>query len=496
VAARWGSFGAVLATDTDILVECGGRVYGSDPRSFRAEGYGILAILRLTFHLRYFYVTRNRRLKFRLYCDSESLLKRIAASRALQRHIPRRFLHSEVDVEMQILAAIDALTARLDLEHVEGHQDTKYLPLPWAAQLNQRCDELATAHLDSATTPLPAVPFLPASTVSVSVRTHTITHHIPTQLRTFAGLPGMKAHLANHHDWSSPAVFDLVDWPLFHAVTLSTSFLKRLFVIKWMNALLPFQQQQFKFKQSPSTNCPSACWCNEDWKHFLRCPHQQRRQGWTEFIPIIASAMERYKLDPSLRRILLHMIIPLTTLPPIPLRHLADQYTTLLTTQRSIGLDSLFFGFFFTNWVHLQDRYLKTLGLPRSKNEANCAIRSLIILCHDQCHGTWLLRNQHLHGSDPANITCYKHLHLLAQIKELYDAAPHTMAHNRDLFSFPFETRHFQSTAILKAFYTHAKPIVEVSLKGAAQLGTRFQSIDTYFRPVISAELFNLILGR
>jgi hypothetical protein len=125
-ADRCGSFGAVMVTDEDILVECGGRAHGADPRSFRAEGYGILAILRLAFHLRYFYVTRNRQLKFRLYCDSESLLKRITASQALQRQIPRRFLHSEVDVEMQTLAAIDALTNRIDLEHVKGHQDTKY----------------------------------------------------------------------------------------------------------------------------------------------------------------------------------------------------------------------------------------------------------------------------------------------------------------------------------------------------------------------------------
>jgi hypothetical protein len=189
------------------------------------------------------------------------------------------------------------------------------------------------------------------------------------------------------------------------------------------------------------------------------------------------------------------MTVPLTTLPPIPLNNLANEYTLLVTTQRSIVHDSIFFGFFSRDWVRLQDRYLKTLGLPRAKSEATRAIRSLIILCHDQCHGTWLLRNQHLHGTDPSNITCYKHLHLLAQIRELYDAAPHMMAHDRDLFSFPFETRQFQSTAILKAFYNHAKSIVEVSLKGAAQLGTRFQSINTYFRPVISAELFNVILG-
>jgi hypothetical protein len=83
--------------------------------------------------------------------------------------------------------------------------------------------------------------------------------------------------------------------------------------------------------------------------------------------------MERWQLYPSLRQILLHMIVPLTTLLPIPLTDLADEYKMLLTTQRSIGEDSLLFGFS-TEWVRLQDRYLKTLGLPSSRHEATRAI--------------------------------------------------------------------------------------------------------------------------
>jgi hypothetical protein len=135
---RLGSYGALMATQDHILIECGGRAQGANPRSFRAEGYGILAILRLVFRLRHFYITRNASLHFWLYCNSERLLKRIAASQALTRTIPRRFLLSEVDVEMQILAAVAALEADVAFEHVEGHQDTKYpgRPLSRAAQLS------------------------------------------------------------------------------------------------------------------------------------------------------------------------------------------------------------------------------------------------------------------------------------------------------------------------------------------------------------------------
>jgi hypothetical protein len=314
-ADRRGSYGALITSCNTILAECGGRALGADPRSFRAEGYGLLAILGLAFHLRSFYHTYNSNLKFRLYCDSASMLLRPEASRKLSR---TRYLYSEVDVEMQILMAIQALGGLVYLEHVEGHQDMKYpdKPLPWAAQLNMRCDEIATLHLENAVDPIPIVTFLPTSKASFSIGEQTITHHIPTQLRTFTGLSGLREHYRRHQGWNSTAIFDLVDWPLFHQATLTTTFLRRLFVIKWINSLLPFQRHQFRFNQSPSASCPSAGGCtDEDWRYFPRCPHEQRRQSWTAFRPFIASLMERWSTDPSLRQVMLYILSPLTNGP-------------------------------------------------------------------------------------------------------------------------------------------------------------------------------------
>jgi hypothetical protein len=135
-----------------------------------------------------------------------------------------------------------------------------------------------------------------------------------------------------------------------------------------------------------------------------------------------------------------------------------------------------------------------TFGLPHEKYEATRVIRSLITAFHEQCHVVWLLRKQHLHATDPHNTTSYKHLHLLAQIWELYDAGPYMMAHDRDILAFPFECRYLQSTATLKSFYQHAKPLVEKSIKDASNLGDQFRYIDHYFRPLIPLTLFDMIL--
>jgi hypothetical protein len=127
-------------------------------------------------------------------------------------------------------------------------------------------------------------------------------------------------------------------------------------MIKWVNSLIPFLCQQHIYNQNPSANCPSNCACgDEDWIHFPRCTHPQRRQLWTAFVSVVSAVIEKWKVDPSLRRILLQRIVPLTTLPPIPLDNFADEYLMLRETQSSIGVDSLLFGFFSLNWATLQD---------------------------------------------------------------------------------------------------------------------------------------------
>jgi hypothetical protein len=82
-ADKKGSFGALLANSDMFLLECGGRSYGADPGSFRTEGNGLLTILRIVFHIRYFYFTKNLPLRFTLLCDSNSFLDRLTASKAL-----------------------------------------------------------------------------------------------------------------------------------------------------------------------------------------------------------------------------------------------------------------------------------------------------------------------------------------------------------------------------------------------------------------------------
>jgi hypothetical protein len=280
--------------------------------------------------------------------------------------------------------------------------------------------------------------------------------------------------------------------------TRPLSFLLKLFVIKWLNDLLPFQRQQHRYNQSPSASCPSSCGCpDEDWTHFLCCSHTHRRQSWSDFTKALSSVFERHRIDPSLRQVLLSLLhVTTPTTAPIPLDNLnAVCYHALLQAKALLGPNSIFFGLFVHGWLALQEQYLvASLQLPRDKRQAVSGIHVLITALIEQVHPMWLLRNEHLQGMDPLQQHSYKRLHLLTQIRELYDAAPLMLAGDRDILLLPFANCQTQTTRSLRAFFTWAKPLVDNIIHDANGLGSRFRRIDSYFRPTIPPELFDVSL--
>ena len=268
-----GSFRCLIATKSKILTENGGQASGANPRSFRAEGYGMLSILRLLYHLTQYYDIPQIRGPVKMVCDSESLITRIKTSLDSKICRPRRKLFSEADVEAGITDTLQLLQLNIRFQHVHSHPEKHHpnAPLSWDETLNTRCDELATHHLEAATTPKPLVPFIPASKAHLQVNGTTITHHIPTQLRYMCSVQATKQYLCHRYNWDT-TIFDSVDWNLFRSSFLAADFNLRLFVIKWINHLHPLGYRQHRINQH---HCPTCHFCehpHEDDHHLLHCP--------------------------------------------------------------------------------------------------------------------------------------------------------------------------------------------------------------------------------
>ena len=72
-----GSFGAVIASATEVLMELEEQAYGHTPRSFYSEAYGMLANLRALFHFKVYHNIIDT-IKPCIVCDNSGLLHRVS----------------------------------------------------------------------------------------------------------------------------------------------------------------------------------------------------------------------------------------------------------------------------------------------------------------------------------------------------------------------------------------------------------------------------------
>jgi hypothetical protein len=103
---------------------------------------------------------------------------------------------------------------------------TDQTELPWHAQLNIRCDAIATETLITVEH-APTVPFLPAIEASLSIADTTLTHHVPSQIRRLHAAQKQRVYLCKHHSWVLPSLFDTVHWVVFRPALLSFSFAQK-----------------------------------------------------------------------------------------------------------------------------------------------------------------------------------------------------------------------------------------------------------------------------
>jgi hypothetical protein len=398
---------------------------------------------------------------------------------------------------MQIIDTLSLLATTVTLEHVKGHQDDS-IPreeLPWVAQLNIRCDDLATAELLSISQPTPIVPFLPASLVALTVQGITLTHHIPSQLRQLHSKLTQQPYLEKHHRWTAGA-FDTVHWDLLRSCLSDFSIVIRFFFVKWINLLLPLQAQQHKFKQSPSPACPSRCGASvEDETHFLRCPHDDRLAIFTALQTRLASLFIERHFDPYLRRMVWLFLDQYQDSARLATPNFPERYMELFRAQRRLGPDSLMFGFFHAEWIRIQDDYLRYRNLPSNKNQSLSIMKLLSSTIFGSLHELWLLRNSHLHDADGRSLHSYKHAQLLHEIEALYDLAPSMLASDRSIFNYPLAQRQSHNTNQLRNFLSFARPVVQTSIGQAKDMGANFRTVDDYFRPVIPQHVIDAILG-
>ena len=486
-----GSFGAVIAEHSDastlgIAAELSGVAFGADPGSFRAEAYGMLAGLRLILQITKLWGPSTHA-HIDIYCDNQGLITRMDKRAYIDVLLPRHFLLPEADLESLIANTTNILGTTFKFNHVKGHQDeglaaAEILQLPQPARLNIRCDELATAQLERQGNPEPTVPFAPETKIALSIGNETITHHIPSRIRLAYGRRLQRKFLTARYKWTAKE-FDWVHWDILRRSLVKFGRKKRNFFIKRINHISPLMEKRFKYNLEATDKCPSCRHYVETEHHFLRCPHNQRRLLLLNTIDTVTKCCKKHKIDPRIKLaihfLIRHLIDPKlkipTDTPPI--------YTGLITDQLRIGPDTLMVGMLHTQWVEVQEEYLKFIKAKRKRKQAFNGIRNLATLLMEVHFQLWIIRNGHLHDEKKHGTQSYKRHQLIHTLRHLYQQRGKMLSADRDIFSrelADFEHQHTPTNKI-RQFIQFAEPIVQRSIQTATEMNKRFRTITHYF---------------
>jgi hypothetical protein len=195
--AHTGSFGWVIAMQTQILWECHGTASGWHANSIRSEAIGQLALMIfLETYVTFYHLQdipgmnpQTTEPWIRIATDNKGVLSRIDTALMAKTVLAGAGLAPEYDAVNEIILICRRLPLHFTWEHVKGHQGIrkKWYEMTWMERLNVRADKLATTGLLEAIGQVEkndkTVIFIPSSKVALRIAAIDITSHYATELR-------------------------------------------------------------------------------------------------------------------------------------------------------------------------------------------------------------------------------------------------------------------------------------------------------------------------
>ncbi len=205
-----GAFAWTLSSDRGERLAFGkGPVRGLNLTPFRAEGVGLLSLLRFLIRIAE-YTMMHEPWQGIVATDSKSLLDTLVgkadSSTYQQAHsnLPvLDLLQADWDILVEICHALEKLPG-LTFQHIKGHQDrkTQYSRLSLLAQLNVDADRLASDYQEEYGSARPQVLMTPRTRAHVLTTQGTVTSNYATSVRHLAGQKPLRQYIQARHQWS------------------------------------------------------------------------------------------------------------------------------------------------------------------------------------------------------------------------------------------------------------------------------------------------------
>ena len=436
-----GSFGGTCATDDGtILFTLSGPAPGFRTSSFRAESYGLLAVLRFIVQVCNFHSLALPS-TLRMYTDSKSLVDTCYQRLEWTIDYPYSTMSADWDIQQCITATLRQFATPPIILHIKGHQDLTQpldsLSLP--ARLNVHADELAGQYQYPPETSSTLCPLILGTTIHLQSPDGTITSNYRNNLRRRANTPVICQFIRSKLNWSQET-FDSVCWET-HGAVLRANFSFRHFLTKFIHNWLPLGCLKQHYAQHYVSDCPNCPTTLEDRHHFLRCSH---RVNWTgPLFDSLYSFWTEHHFDPNLQTIFQEATLSWLgdTSPTFP--SFSDSYSNLLSRQANVGWFQLFLGRFTWDWVYLQDSFVRHHSLHPTKFSGRQLVSGSIKILWQHVHDLWLRRNLDCHGRDSASRESAALAQAQREVAHLYTLRSFIPLSDRFMF-YPSLTDHFR----------------------------------------------------
>jgi len=464
-AHHQGSFGWILSTPTgERLARCNGPAYGHKISSYRAEGYGLLSVLRFIILMRIEY-TITVPWEVTILCDNESMVKNCKKHQDPTTVYPNSTLGSDWDIIVEIWQALKELgpLCKPIFKHVKGHQDrsTPYPALSLSAQLNVDADHLAdnfmATHQDKEYS---RVTLLPTASCQLNLAPGTATFKMKRELRLARTTEPMIAHLCKRNNWTRD-VFDSIDWTA-HGRALNRQSKHETTFVKYLNGILPVGRIVHRYDKKYPPECPS-------------CPHTTEETiGHLHLCQALSRDQWRRKTMTEVRK---HLETSETPLPVIDL-FLQGLHSVLHATprtdiivpaglepiaaaQQAIGWDQILSGRLALAWQSHQQQYLTQTNRLSDRNSGQSWSTNLTNVIFAQWWELWQMRNEDRHGRDKITQAQAENRQATRELHQLYEHRANLPENLQWILTPPIEEKLQWTTTMLRAWINSFRPIIE-----------------------------------
>ena len=476
-----GTYGWVLCSeDGTRLAHGAGLVDGHDPRSFRAEGQGMLSVVCLLRRL-FEWCQSSTAITGVLATDNTGLIDRVHAQSKLKYPIPNQVFQPDWDMVQAIVQTQQAFAISSTYQHVKGHQDddTPLQELSLLSQLNVAADEYAGDFRIQHGEYRPLIPLSPTRTVALDINGKTIHRGFKRAIRDAAHGPQLLEAMQLRYNWKE-RVSETIDWEV-HRQTTHSQKERRTHYVKLCHDILPTGSIICKYGQSLPDYCPLCKSPREDFHHILRCGHPSRAKWRHKLLSSLKTLCYTIKSDPTLVEILLSGLTSWLQQTPQPIVDIHPDYAPLVHAQSEIGWNQFFQGRISTQWAEMQQWHYD--GFPKVKGRDGSSW-SRKILNHIFTHWNqlWDTRNADLHGKDTTTRAIAVKEQSIRELEILYSYRHKVLQRDATYFFDSLDEHKSLPSHIIRQWINTYQPLILKSAKDAKTKSLlNVRPITTYF---------------